>query len=484
MTVERGRVRGPAPAVVCLPALPMRIVMLGPFGLHPKSTMLRRALPAARALARRGHAVTLVMPPWHTPAEAGRAWDDAVAGVRVEHVTLGGLAVPGAGHAIVAARMARRALALDPDVVHAFKPKAYAGLADAFLHAWRRLPGTASRSRTSAASGTPARVNPSSASGSTLAQAGAARRPALVVDTDDWEGPGGWNDLEPYSPAQRWVFARQERWGLRHADAVTVASRALETLAWAMGVPRGGVTYLPNAIDTSGARDAPGPGAAQAAIADRAGGLHAAQAEPGAPAARGTVDGPPAAAPRLLLYTRFFEFGLDRPLAVLARVRQDWPDARLVVAGRGLFGEETRFADLARARGLAEAVEMRGWVEPGAAAALFAAADIALYPFDDTLVNRTKSAFKLLELMDAGLPVVADAVGQNAEVVEDGRSGRLVPPGDDGAFAAAVADLAADPARCRAMGAAAHDRVRSAFAWDRRVGDLEAAYVRALGGDA
>ncbi len=420
----------------------MHIVMLGPFGLHPKSTMLRRALPAARALARRGHAVTLVMPPWHTPAEAGRAWDDAVPGVRVEYVALDGLAIPAAGHGVVAARMARRALAGTPDVVHAFKPKAYAGLADALIHAWRRMRAVGG-------------------------EGGRPAPPALVVDTDDWEGPGGWNDLEPYSRAQRWLFARQERWGLRHADAVTVASRALETLTWAMGVPPERVTYLPNAIDTSAEAGGAAAGATPMSPAGAAGA-----------AAPATV-APPAAGPRLLLYTRFFEFGLERPLAVLARVRRDWPGARLVVAGRGLFGEEARFAALARAHGLADAVDAHGWVEPRDAPALFATADIALYPFDDTLINRTKSAFKLLELMDAGLPVVADAVGQNAEVIEDGRSGRLVPPGDDDAFAAAVGELAADPVRRRAIGSAARDRVRSAFAWDCRVADLEAVYRRA-----
>jgi hypothetical protein len=157
----------------------MNVVMLGPFGLRPKGTMRARALPAARALAARGHRVTLVMPPWHTAEEAGRAWDDATPGVRLEYVSLGGLAVPVAGHAVVAARLARRALALRPEVVHAFKPKAYSGLAAALLGAWRRP----NRSFT------------------------------LIVDSDDWEGPGGWNDREPYSGPQRRFFAWQEAWG-------------------------------------------------------------------------------------------------------------------------------------------------------------------------------------------------------------------------------------------------------------------------------
>ena len=49
---------------------------------------------------------------------------------------------------------------------------------------------------------------------------------AQVVDADDWEGPGGWND-DPragYSGAAQRVFAWQERFGLSHADAWTVMS--------------------------------------------------------------------------------------------------------------------------------------------------------------------------------------------------------------------------------------------------------------------
>ena len=408
----------------------LRIVMLGPFGLGPKMTIRRRALPAARALAARGHAVTLLLPPWQTPAEADRAWDDDVPGVRIVNVSLAGLRVPVVGHAIVAARMARLALALHPDIVHVFKPKAYSGLAATMLWLGRR-----SRML---------RLRPHRSS-----RHDSERRFRLVVDTDDWEGAGGWNDLERYSRAQRAVFALQERWGLTHADHVTVASRALEGLAWAMGVPPARVTYLPNAIDDSQrVDDGRGRGAASP--------------------------------PVILLYTRFFEFALDRPLDVVARLRARLPGARLVVAGAGLFGEERRFAELAAARGLADAVEVRGWVDEAVAAAVLAEADAALYPFDDTLVNRTKSPFKLLELMAAGLPVVADAVGELREVIVDGASGRLVPSGDAAAMADAAAELLADPALRARLADGARARIAAGYRWSGRAAALEAACAAAL----
>jgi glycosyltransferase involved in cell wall biosynthesis len=70
-----------------------------------------------------------------------------------------------------------------------------------------------------------------------------------------------------------------------------------------------------------------------------------------------------------------------------------------------------------------------------------------------------------LEAQAAGVPVVACRVAGVPEVVEDGVTGHLVPPGDDAAYAAAVAGLLADPARAQAMGLAARNRVAARHAF-------------------
>ena len=197
---------------MCPGALIMNIAMLGPFGLRPKSTMRRRALPLGKALAARGHGVTIIVPPWDWPADAGRQWQEE--GVEVRCLSLSP-SVPGLSAIALVVRLLRGALDTQPDVVHCFKPKAYAGLA-AFLLWYGRYVGL--------------------------------WRGRLVVDSDDWEGPGGWNERGGYSWAQRPFFAWQERWGLLHADAVTVASHTLQTLAWSLGVPPERLHYLPNGV--------------------------------------------------------------------------------------------------------------------------------------------------------------------------------------------------------------------------------------------
>ena len=74
-----------------------------------------------------------------------------------------------------------------------------------------------------------------------------------------------------------------------------------------------------------------------------------------------------------------------------------------------------------------------------------------------------------LEAMAQGLPVVASNVGGLPELVEDGRTGILVPPTDVGALANALRILAADAQRRREMGMAGWRRTQEHFSVDRMV---------------
>jgi glycosyltransferase involved in cell wall biosynthesis len=152
------------------------------------------------------------------------------------------------------------------------------------------------------------------------------------------------------------------------------------------------------------------------------------------------------------------------------------PRAKLLIVGEGLFGEESDLDDILAAAGLSSHAVFTGWVEADRLPGYFAATDVAIFPYDDTTINRTKCSVKLTDLLAAGLPVVADAVGQNAEYLVDGQSGLLVDPGDDVAFADAVVRLLGDADLRAQLGAAAARRMREHFAWGKLVEEVERAY--------
>lgn len=88
-------------------------------------------------------------------------------------------------------------------------------------------------------------------------------------------------------------------------------------------------------------------------------------------------------------------------------------------------------------------------------------ADIGLMPLHDTPRARGKCAFKALQYMAVGTPVVLSPVGMNAEVVEDGISGFLAD--SPGEWKEKLARLIADPALRERMGRAARERVREHY---------------------
>jgi sugar transferase (PEP-CTERM/EpsH1 system associated) len=84
----------------------------------------------------------------------------------------------------------------------------------------------------------------------------------------------------------------------------------------------------------------------------------------------------------------------------------------------------------------------------------------------------------ILEAMATGLAVVATDVGGNAELVEHGVSGVIVPPADPAAIADALVRLASDPAQAAAMGLQARAAVERRFSLQAMVGQYRAQYDR------
>ena len=86
----------------------------------------------------------------------------------------------------------------------------------------------------------------------------------------------------------------------------------------------------------------------------------------------------------------------------------------------------------------------------------------------------------LVLAMGAGVPVVSTTVGGVPEVVEDGRTGLLVPAGDAAALGGAVARLVTDPALGRRLADAARAEVLPKFGVDDYVAAVAGLYDRLL----
>jgi glycosyltransferase involved in cell wall biosynthesis len=153
-------------------------------------------------------------------------------------------------------------------------------------------------------------------------------------------------------------------------------------------------------------------------------------------------------------------------LAMAARLAADRTDVSFVVAGDGSL----RGALEAEAKSLlGNRIRFLGWATD--LPVLYGALDVVV------LTSRNEGTpVALIEAGAAGRPVVATDVGGVAEVVRDGASGFVVPPGDAAALAARVGTLLDDPEAARAMGLAGREWVRARFGSERLVDDLTALY--------
>ncbi len=86
-----------------------------------------------------------------------------------------------------------------------------------------------------------------------------------------------------------------------------------------------------------------------------------------------------------------------------------------------------------------------------------------------------------LEAMSYGLPCVGSSSCAMPEIIADGVTGFVAPPGDVDALADRLLELIADPARTRAMGEAAHARLHERFTWDRVAERMVAAVAERAG---
>lgn len=142
-------------------------------------------------------------------------------------------------------------------------------------------------------------------------------------------------------------------------------------------------------------------------------------------------------------------------LQAAAQLAQAHPDSRYVVVGGAILGWEGDYPQqlqrLASDLGISECVHFAGHQDD-------------VYPWFDAMDVVVHASFGesfgliLVEAMALGKPLVAAAAGGPLEIVEDGVSGLLVPPGDDAALAGAIERILDDPGLASSLAAGARDR--------------------------
>jgi phosphatidylinositol alpha-1,6-mannosyltransferase len=181
---------------------------------------------------------------------------------------------------------------------------------------------------------------------------------------------------------------------------------------------------------------------------------------------------PPAREPAALLVGRMWSEergkGHDALIEGWPEVIRRVPGGQLWIVGEG--DDAARMQELARARGVGDAVRFLGRVSDAELGRLYRRASLFAMP-------SRQEGFGLVyaEAMWHGLPCIGSTADAAGQVIEDGVTGLLVRYGDARASADAVAGLLSDPARARGMGEAGRRRACERFGFERFRNDLLAA---------
>lgn len=247
------------------------------------------------------------------------------------------------------------------------------------------------------------------------------------------------------------------RYNLQTARRVLVVSQSAgERLETIWRVPRQKIAVFPNAVDTHLYRPYPEEREqvrAQLQVGD---------------------------APLVTFVGSFFPWqDLDLLLQAFHRVLESFPQARLVLVGDG----ERRQAveHLGRELDIEAALIFSGFLPQAQAARIVGASDILAAPYAS--LNSEffyGSSMKLVEYMAGGAAIVATALGQINQVIQDGVSGLLVPPGGLDELTAALLRLLGDPDLRSGLGSKARHEAVTKYSWEQYTARLEGIYREVL----
>jgi colanic acid/amylovoran biosynthesis glycosyltransferase len=257
-------------------------------------------------------------------------------------------------------------------------------------------------------------------------------------------------DVPLLSSSTRWLpqhlrYAIRGPRVLREMSLGLCASRELQTMLEALGVPAGRLRVHRLGVDLS--RFTPG-------------------VKPGNEC-------------RVVMIGRFVEKkGFDYGLAAFAAVARDAPGLRLTIVGDGDLGPALR--RLAATLGVTDRVTFTGPLAPDGVATLLGASHILLAPsVVDREGNRESGLIVVKEASACAVVPIGTLHGGIPEIIDEGTTGFLVPERDGAALADRLRLLVRDPALRERLGASARAKMRREYDNVARVAELEARYDEA-----
>jgi len=168
-----------------------------------------------------------------------------------------------------------------------------------------------------------------------------------------------------------------------------------------------------------------------------------------------------------------WEKGPDLLVQAMLRVLADFPNARLVLAGKGSYTGQ--LIEMIQDAGLEEAIQLAGFVSDDTRNELYAVADIAVFPS-----RYEPFGIVALEAMAAGAPVVVSNVGGLSEVVDHGVTDLRADTTPD-AIADAILDILHHPLLAAERARRAQNVVRTQYSWETIADSVLEVYRDLLG---
>lgn len=262
----------------------------------------------------------------------------------------------------------------------------------------------------------------------------------------------------PLTGLLRWRAKKAIRYNLDAADCIICVSEPLKSyLTSTWSVPGEKIVVFPNVADVQ--RFRPDPQASAEVRASLGVGTH----------------------PLVIFVGNFYQWhDVNTLLDAFAQVLKTYPGTRLVLVGDGAKRQEMirRAADL----GLDKTAQFTGLVTHTEVPRLLAAADVAVVPYPPMETDLWLSPLKLFEYMASGKAVIASAVGQLTEVIQNDHNGLLVPPGDVPALTTALQRLIGDPDLRSRLGQQAREDAVRKHSWEHYLSRLERLFQAVING--